>query len=107
MNSGIYQRIRANPEFDQLVRTRSRYAWLLALVVLAIFYGFVLLVAFQPALMGLPLSEGSRVAVGPLAILSMFVLFWIMTALYVRRANGEFDDSVRRIISQAEPEPRA
>ena len=107
MSSDIYRRIQNNPDFEHLVRARSRFAWLLALVVLVIFYGFVLLVAFQPGLMGQPVSAGSKLAIGPVAILAMFVLFWLLTALYVRRANGEFDALTRRIVEQAEKEARA
>jgi uncharacterized membrane protein (DUF485 family) len=101
MSTDIYRRIKSNPHFEQLVRTRSRYAWLLSFSVLTIFYGFILAVAFNPGLMGERLAEGSMVTLGPILILAMFVLFWILTALYVRRANSEFDALNRAILSDA------
>ena len=73
-----------------------RHQWL----VLA---GFILLVAFNPAMMANRLGgEASLVTLGPVVILSMFVLFWLLTALYVKRANGEFDELNRAIVRDAE-----
>ena len=101
MSSAIYQRMRSNPRFDELVARRSRFAWLLAVTVLALFYGFVMLVAFAPGLLAAPVAEGSMLTVGVAAGLFMFVFFWLLTALYVRRANGQFDALTAEIIAAA------
>lgn len=101
MNASLYKAIRGNPKFQELVHRRGRFAWTLASVVLATFYGFVLVVAFMPDLLGLPLLEGSRVTYGYLLVLFMFVFFWILTALYVRRANREFDTLSQEAVDSA------
>jgi cation/acetate symporter len=101
MSSAIYQLMRSNPRFDELVRRRSRFAWLLAITVLAIFYGFVTVVAFAPGLLAAPVAEGSKLTVGVAAGLFMFIFFWLLTALYVRRANGQFDALTAEIIAGA------
>jgi cation/acetate symporter len=101
MSSDVYRRIQANPKFTELVRQRSRFAWLLSISVLILFYGFILLVAFRPGLMGERLSEGSVVTLGPVVILSLFVLFWVLTALYVRRANTRFDELTQALLKDA------
>jgi uncharacterized membrane protein (DUF485 family) len=36
----------------------------------------------------------------------MFVFFWLLTLLYVRRANGEFDDLTAEIIKEAQKETK-
>ena len=46
-------------------------------------------------------GDTSLITLGPVIILSMFVLFWVLTALYVRRANGEFDNLTRALIDEA------
>jgi cation/acetate symporter len=107
MSSDIYARMRANPKFRRLVRTRGRFAWALAVAVLVIFYAFVLLVAFRPSLLGQPVMEGSALTVGVALGLFMFVFFWLLTALYVRRANGEFDALTRQIVDDARDELQA
>lgn len=104
MSSAAYKSMRDNPKFQELVSKRGRFAWTLSIIVLSVFYGFVMIVAFFPGLLGEPLATGSMWTVGVLAGLFMFVFFWLLTALYVRRANTEFDGITREIIQDASSE---
>lgn len=97
----MYQHMRANPKFQELVARRGRFAWTLSLITLVMFYGFVLVVAFNPMSLGQPIAEGSRWTIGVTVELFMFVFFWVLTALYVKRANGEFDAINQEIIKDA------
>ena len=106
MSSAMYERMRANPKFQDLVSQRRRFAWTLSIIVLTMFYGFVLTVAFSPSTIGTPLSEGSMWTVGVAAELFMFVFFWVLTALYVYRANTRFDALNEQIIKDAWKENR-
>ncbi|MEN3371475.1 DUF485 domain-containing protein [Dechloromonas sp. ZS-1] len=101
MSSAMYQHMRANPKFQELVARRGRFAWTLSLITLVMFYGFVLVVAFNPMSLGQPIAEGSRWTIGVTVELFMFVFFWVLTALYVKRANGEFDAINQEIIKDA------
>lgn len=101
MSSAMYQRMRANPKFQELVARRGRFAWTLAIVVLTLFYGFVLTVAFNPQSLGQRVAEGSMLTVGVAVELFMFIFFWILTAVYVRRANTEFDALTQEIVQEA------
>lgn len=101
MSQSMYARIRQNPKFDQLVAKRGSFAWTLAAIVLTIFYGFVLVVAFNPTALGQPLGEGSRLTVGVALELFMFIFFWALTAVYVKRANTEFDALTQEVIKEA------
>ena len=101
MSSAIYASIRRNPRFAELVARRTRFATVLAIAVLAIFYGFVLLVAFAPELIAVRLVEGSNLTFGIAAGLFQFAFFWILTFAYVRRANGEFDALNKEIVNAA------
>lgn len=97
----IYARIRKNPKFHQLVKTRTRFAVVLSIIVCVIFYGFVLLVAFDPELIGKRLGS-SYITIGIAAGLFQFIFFWLLIWWYVYRANGEFDRLNEEIISEAE-----
>lgn len=101
MSSEMYERMRSNPKFNDLVARRGRFAWVLAVTVLVMFYGFVMVVAFNPTSLGQPLSDGSVLTVGVAVELFMFVFFWLLTAIYVKRANGEFDSLTREIVQEA------
>lgn len=98
----IYQRIREHPEFNRLVSARSKLSWTLVMVLLVLFYGLILVVAFNPSIMGQRLGgESSVYTLGVAVIFSMFVFFWGITALYVRRANTEFDELTQKIVQDA------
>jgi cation/acetate symporter len=97
----MYHRMRGNPKFQELVSKRGRFAWTLAAIVLIMFYGFVMAVAFTPATLGQFVSEGSQVTVGVVIELFMFVFFWVLTAYYVKRANTEFDALTQEIVNEA------
>jgi uncharacterized membrane protein (DUF485 family) len=101
MSSEMYEFMRANPKFQRLVARRGRFAWTLAFIVLGMFYGFVLVVAFWPALLGRPIMAGSMLTVGVAVELFMFIFFWVLTAVYVHRANGEFDQLTQEIVKEA------
>ena len=101
MSSEMYLKMRQNPKFQQLVKTRGRYAAVLSAIVLVAFFGYILMVAFSPATLALRFSEGGTFTVGIVAELSMFIGFWILVALYVRRANTEFDALTAEIVEQA------
>lgn len=101
MSSAMYERMRGNPKFQELVARRGRFAWTLAAIVLIMFYGFVMVVAFAPQSLGQPIAEGSRWTVGVVVELFMFIFFWVLTAVYVRRANTEFDALSQEVVREA------
>jgi cation/acetate symporter len=102
----VTAKIRQNPKFQTLIERRGRFAWTLATIVLVLFYGFVLVVAFSPAVLGTPLMDGSHITVGLAVVLFIFVFSWSLTAVYVRRANSEFDALTKEIVNQAWQESR-
>ncbi|MDD3481698.1 DUF485 domain-containing protein [Azovibrio restrictus] len=101
MSSSVYARIRENPKFQDLVARRSRYSWTLSAIVVLVFYGFVMVVAFNPKLIGQPVAEGSMWTIGIAFGLLIFISFWLMTAVYVHRANGEFDRMSQEVVQSA------
>ncbi|MBL8403761.1 MAG: DUF485 domain-containing protein [Dechloromonas sp.] len=95
-------KIRSNPKFAELVGKRTRFAIILSLVVLVPYYSFMMVTAFNPGLLAKPLAEGSVMTWGwPLAAL-MVVGGWLLTGVYISRANGEFDDLNQQILKEAQ-----
>lgn len=91
----IAEQVRRNPAFAELEAKRGRFSWTIAIVMLAIYYGFVLVVAFDKGLLATPVGGGITLAfpVG-LAVILVAIL---LTGVYVLRANGEYDTLTRRI----------
>jgi uncharacterized membrane protein (DUF485 family) len=101
MSSTLYQQIRANPKFRELEARRSRLAWLLSVIVLAAYYGLMMVVAFWPQTLHAPLAEGQVVTIGVPLGAAVIVLSWLLTGLYVYRANTTFDELNEQILSEA------
>ena len=95
----LLARIRDDLEFQRFVAKRAFFAWVLSLLVGVIYFGFILLIAFNPAVLATPIGDGVTtlgIPIGLGVILSAFAL----TGIYVWRANGEFDETTKRIIER-------
>lgn len=102
MSSPIYENIKRDPRYADLVQRRGRFATTLTLLVIGIFFGFVLLVAFMPDFIGQRISDGNNLTVGFALGFFQFVFFCLLTWVYVRRANGEFDTLNEQIVQDAQ-----
>jgi len=101
MNASIYQRIRTNPKFQDMVKRRGRFAALLSAIVLVAYYSFMMVVAFKPALLHQTLSEGSVLTVGMPIGAGIIIVSWLLTGLYVYRANSDFDKINAEVLKEA------
>ena len=106
VQESVTAKISQNPKFQTLVERRGRFAWTLSAIVLVVFYGFVMIVAFNPAALGASLTGTSQITVGFAAGLVIFVSFWLLTAYYVHRANTEFDAMTKELVEEAWREAR-
>ena len=97
----IQEKIRGNPKFAELVGKRTRFAIILSLVVLLPYYSYMLLVSLQPQILAAKISEGSVITIGwPIAAL-IIIGGWLLTGVYVSRANGEFDSITAEVLKEA------
>jgi len=78
-----------------LMRARWRVAVLLSVAVIVIYFGFVLLVAFDKPLMAARVMPG--LSVGILLGALVIALSWVATWIYVRWANGPYDRALKRL----------
>lgn len=101
MSNAVYERVRANPKFQEIKARRSRFAWSLAAVVLAGYYGFMMIVAFAPSLIAVKVAPGWTLSIGYPIVAFIIVGAWLLTGLYIRRANGEFEEITRQIVKEA------
>ncbi len=58
MNEQLCQRIENSAHFRELVASRQRFAAILSVIMLVIYVGFILLIAFAPGWLGTPLHAG-------------------------------------------------
>lgn len=97
MYSKIYKEIEADEAFGDLVRRRRKFSIVLSVVMLAIYFAFILTIAFMPELFGQPLKEGMVTTIGIPIGVGVIVIAFILTGIYVRKANHEFDQVLNRL----------
>ena len=101
MIDDVAARVEANPKYHKLVSIRSSYSIIMTLCVMVVYYGYILLIAFDKEWLGTKLAAGMTTSVGiPLGV-GVIVITIILTNLYVRRANTEFDTLNAEIIKEA------
>lgn len=97
----VHRRIYDNPKFQALVKRRSRFAWTLSIIMLLAYYGFITLIGFDPKLLGQPIQPGQVITWGIPAGLGLIFLSFILTGIYVWKANGAYDKAIREILAEA------
>lgn len=87
----LAKKIIENENYQRLVKTRSRYSWLMTALVVFVYFGFIYLVAFGKEFLAQPISSDSVITVSIPIGLGVIAFTVILTGIYVRRANSEFD----------------
>jgi uncharacterized membrane protein (DUF485 family) len=94
-------KIQNNPKYHKLVKERDILAWTLTVLVLVIYYGFILLVAFAGNFLTKPISDTSVIPIGVPIGVGVILASVVLTGIYVYRANRTFDPLIREIIQEA------
>jgi uncharacterized membrane protein (DUF485 family) len=90
MDDPLVMRIASHPSYQKLKARRSTFGWWLTAAMMVVYYGFILLVAFNKPLLASRLGDGVMTLGMPLG-LGVIIFTIVITAIYVRRANSEFD----------------
>lgn len=102
MEQDIDEKTLRNPKFAELTVKRSRLSWALTVMLLIIYYGFILTIAFAPSVLATPIVPGGVIAIGlPIGILIIIVAF-ALTGIYVWQANSRFDVLNQQIIEETQ-----
>ena len=99
MATDLTTRILNDPNYQTLKARRTRFGWSLTIAMLVVYYGFILLVAFDKPLLATRLGAGVTTVGMPIG-LAVIVFTVIITAVYVRRANSEYD-ALTELIAKA------
>lgn len=82
--------------FKDLVRERTRFAWTMSGIMLVVYLAFIFMVAFGKGAMSSTIGDSS-ISWGILLGLAVIVFAFILTGIYVARANSRFDDLTSRL----------
>ena len=91
MTDDLVERIARHPKYQELKAKRSAFGWWLTLAMMVVYYGFILLVAFNKEFLSQKLGAGVMTMGIPIGF-GVIVFTIVITAIYVKRANTEFDE---------------
>ncbi len=97
MKKELLEQIKKDPTYKELVTKRSSFAITLTVAMLLVYFTFILTIAFDPKLLGAPLWSGSVTTIGIPIGMAVIVFAFVLTGIYTKRANSEFDALTNKI----------
>jgi uncharacterized membrane protein (DUF485 family) len=96
MEEDLVKKIKSNPNYQKLVASRSSFGWTLTWIMMVVYYGFIVLIAFNKELLATKMGAGVMTWGMPIGL---FVIIFtvIITGIYVRRANDAYDTLTAQI----------
>lgn len=96
MEEDLVKKIKSNPNYKKLVSSRSSFGWMLTWIMMFVYYGFIVLIAFNKELLASKMGAGVMTWGMPIGL---FVIIFtvIITGIYVRRANDAYDTLTAQI----------
>lgn len=86
----------SSPEFQELVAARKRLAIGVVTAIISAYFGFILLVAFRPDILGRPVGEGI-ISIGIYAGMAILLFGFVLAAIYMRISNGKIAELQQKI----------
>ena len=93
------ERVRTHPAYRQLVRRRRRLAWTLTAIMSVAYFGYILLIAFDKALLATPIAGGTTTIGIPIGF-GLILLGIALTGIYVWIANRDHDALLAEILAE-------
>lgn len=97
MSDPVVDKIRNHPKYLELRTKRSSFGWILTIMMMVVYYGYIALIAFNKPFLAQPLGSGVTTLGIPLGM-GVIVFTIVITAIYVKRANSEYDDLTAQIL---------
>lgn len=87
--------------YKKLIHERKKTIWPLTVIMLVAYYGFVLIIAFAPKVFAIPISSGVT-SLGIASGLGLIFFTFIITGIYVRKANNVLEPLTKELHKKAE-----
>lgn len=82
-------------KFINLVKKRLTVSLSLTAIMLIVYFGFMLTIAFYKELLALKIGE--HITIGLPVGIGVIVFAWLLTGIYTRWANNKYDKAVREL----------
>lgn len=89
MTNGPNAIIARDPRFQEVAARRNRLAWTLFAITMILYFGLVLTATLNPGALARPITPGGTTAIGWPIGAAVIIVPWLLTIVYVRRANAD------------------
>lgn len=100
MRDPVVDKIQNHPKYQELRAKRNSFGWLLTVLMLVVYYGYIALIAFNKPFLAQPIGAGVTTVGIPIGM-GVIVFTIVITGIYVRRANSEYDTLTKEILKDA------
>lgn len=97
MDKALVEKIKNDPNYQKLVKEKLGFSIKLSIAMLVVYFAFILTIAFDPKLLGTPLSAGSVTTIGIPVGIFVIIFAFVLTGIYTKKANEEFDDLTNQV----------
>lgn len=98
INEERVQEIVNSESFKNLVSKRLNFSLTLTIIMLVVYFGFILIIAFYKELLAVKIGEHLTLGL-PIGV-GIILFAWLLTGVYIRWANKTYDKSVRELRNQ-------
>ena len=100
MRDPVVDKIQNHSKYKELRAKRNSFGWLLTVLMLVVYYGYIALIAFNKPFLAQPIGAGVTTVGIPIGM-GVIVFTIVITGIYVRRANSEYDTLTKEILKDA------
>jgi len=100
MSDPVVDKIQSHPKYLELRTKRNRFGVILTVLMLVVYYGYIALIAFNKPFLAQPIGAGVTTLGIPIGM-AVIIFTVVITGIYVRRANGEYDQLTKDILKDA------
>ena len=100
MSDPVVDKIQKNPKYLELRSKRTSFGWTMTLLMMVVYYGYIALIAFNKPFLAQPIGAGVTTLGIPIGM-GVIVFTILITGIYVRRANNEYDTLTAEIVKES------
>ena len=98
MTDDVVARVLAHPKYQELHRRRGRASLFFFVLMLVVYSGFILTLAYWPEVFAQPLAAGMTMSVGVFTAVLVCISAVLMIAAFVHLSNKHYDPLIDAIV---------
>lgn len=96
----VVKKVLQNPDFQKMAKQKSRLGWSFSIVMFVFYVIYILYIGISPETFAQPVSDGATTTIGIYAGLFIIVFAVAITGIYVRKANGKYEEATRKVVKE-------